>query len=266
MITYISAYLDIKRDTWKCYSRSFDMYLKSFKPFIELFSSDSDQDQDMILYLESKYISQLQSLLKPNTRIKIIEIDIYWVEKNLYVWSLLEREKEIMKLESFKNMINHRNNCPETYIPEYTLINHGKIDFIGHAIDNNLSDSEYFAWVDFGYFNTENIISTRCLDINKLNLNTINYTLINNIVSTDADRYLNLIYAPEKIGGFFFFGQKDILKKYQLLYHTVLHEYHSMNIADDDQALAIACYFKQPELFTLHYTGQWHIALKYFQI
>ena len=64
----------------------------------------------------------------------------------------------------------------------------------------------------------------------------------------------------------YFFGRKDKLLEYQKLYHETLNWFQNeLNIADDDQHLALQCYFKNPELFTLHYNGDWHKALLYFQ-
>ena len=71
--------------------------------------------------------------------------------------------------------------------------------------------------------------------------------------------------APEKIGGFFFLGRKDKLKEYQQIYHQILDNFQNNNIADDDQHLALRCYFHKPSLFTLHYLMEWHCILFKYQ-
>ncbi len=169
-----------------------------------------------------------------------------------------------MNSEYYKSLISHRD-VPECHIPEYTLINHSKIDFMIEA--SKLKNSEFFCWIDFGYFALKERIPLNLVDINKLDKNRINYTLINPIDNRDSDVLYTLRNAPERIGGFFFFGERNVLKEYQELYHFVLKEFqYDYNIADDDQHLVLRCYVKQPDLFALHYLGGWHRALCHFQI
>jgi len=42
------------------------------------------------------------------------------------------------------------------------------------------------------------------------------------------------------------------MAEYQALYHETLEYFQDNNIADDDQHLALRCYFKNPNLFKLH--------------
>jgi hypothetical protein len=170
-----------------------------------------------------------------------------------------------MRSDSFRNTIPHRLCFPEHTIPEYTLINHCKIDFICYAIDNDISDAGYYAWVDFGYCRFPEITPKRLLDLGKLDLDRVNYTLINNLDDRDKNIFYTLMNAPERIGGFFFFGNKKILKEYQALYHGILTRYQQYGIADDDQALAVACYWESPDMFHLHGPWGWHKALVRFQ-
>ena len=233
-----------------------------------MFSNESSKDwenYEMNVFIDSRYANRVQKQFYPNTRITLIEIDDEFMERNLHMWKTLPREREIMNSTEFKNKIPHRIHFPEHSIPEYSLINHCKIDFINYVILNNISDAEYFCWVDFGFFKIQDSIPPQFLDLEKLNLDKINYTLINKLDFNDISINYTLKHAPEKVGGFFFFGSKKKMIEYQKLYHSMLDYYqNNLKICDDDQALALACLWKNPQLFCFHFTGVWHIALKYF--
>jgi len=265
-VCYVTAFYDMNRDNWSHYSRTFEDYLLSFLPFVDLFTRYSTGGYEMVVFIDKKHQPRLQEIVPSNIGITLIGIDEEFMKNNIPMWSTIPREREIMNSPTYKKMIQHRSHCPETYIPEYTMINHCKIDFIGYTIDN-LSTYQYLCWVDFGYFKKPEWIPTTMIDINKLDKDRVNYTLINKLTVMDSDPIYTLRYCPERVGGFFFFGNRDILKEYQALYHKMLYAYqYSYRIADDDQALVLACYFEVPDMFRLHYTGKWHIALKYFSI
>ena len=263
-ICYVTIYHDIGRESWSLYPRTFEQYLKHFEPFIGLFNKDNCGDDLMVIFIDEKYEMFLRDKFdQETTNITIIPINDDFMN-TLHIWKTLDREQEIMKNDSYKQLLGKRSIFPEHMYPKYTLINHCKIDLICSLFDK--FNFQYYSWVDFGYFGRECNIPNKLADINKLNLNTINYTLINHLYNKDRSVIYNLQFAPEKIGGFFFFGRKDKLLEYQKLYHETLNWFQNeLNIADDDQHLALQCYFKNPELFTLHYNGDWHKALLYFQ-
>ncbi|MDB4413284.1 hypothetical protein N9189_02045 [Pirellulaceae bacterium] len=271
-ITYVSAFYDLGRDKWKTFPRTFEEYLKGFRPFIEMFSQPPEEIgmYNMVLFIDSKHIETLRKEIHPHTKITLIPIDSQFLWDNLPMWRTLSIEKYIMETQRFKNIVAHRSMCPECYIPEYTLINHCKIDYICHLIDKcalyKVSPSDYYCWVDFGYNMLPERIPERMLDPQKLDPNKVNYTLINPITQSDRDILQTMSHALEKVGGFFFCGSSYILKQYQTLYHQVLTYYQNvLGLADDDQALVLACFFHRPDMFAMHYTGKWHEALVHFQ-
>jgi len=188
------------------------------------------------------------------------------MKQNFYAWNLLDKERDIMNSEHYKKLTAHRSHCPETYIPEYTLINHCKIDAVSFVL-NNASNATYFVWVDFGYFQNKDSIPQKLLDVNKLDKDKINYMLLNYIKSCHGDIVNNIINPYELIGGGFFFGSKMRMIEYQQLYHSILNKFQKIELADDDQHIALICYFTQQNLFKLHYTnGKWTSALVDFQL
>lgn len=261
-ICYISAFLDIGRTNWNNrFSRSIESYFKCFQPFVKLFHSSSKDK--MIVFIDKKHSKDF-SILINGSNIHPIEIDLDFMYNNIPMWKTLEREREIMNSEQYKNTFPNRLIYPENSVAEYTLINHAKIDFVNYAIQSE-EKTEYFCWVDFGYFQRPENIPDFLLDLNKLNLSKVNYQLLNPITVEDTDVMYTMLNAPERIGGFFFFGNRQVLKTYQDLYHSVLKEFQDNNLADDDQHLALRCFFKNPNLFALHYHPSWHFALKMFQ-
>lgn len=257
MICYITAYYDINRNEWpNNFKRSFNDYLSSFTPFINLFKNDPTDE--MIVFIDEKYYEELYNITHEVKNIRLIKLNKD-ILNEIYCWSLLEKEREIMKDPEYRFLLENRVIYPEHNYPEYTLINHSKIDFVSRVIDHGLSTSQYYAWVDFGFFSKNEDIPSSLLDVNNFNLDKINYTLINPIDDKDNNVYYTLRYAPEKIGGFFFIGRKDKIKEYQELYHSILNEFQRRNIADDDQHVALKCYFKKPDLFSFNNSNYgWH--------
>jgi len=266
MTCYITSYYDINREHWtNSFKRSFDDYLKTFEPFISLFNTDYCCDDEMIVFIDSKHYEQLQELInsKPKSNISVYQLNSE-IMNELQMWKTLEKEREIMNLESFRKLLGERHIFPEHNYPEYTLINHSKIDIVCRAIDLNLSKHNIFAWVDFGFFAKDINIPNFLLDISNFNLDKITYSLINPIEKIDFNIEYTLLNAPEVIGGFFFLGSKEKMLQYQKLYHETLDYFqNTLQIADDDQHLVLQCINKNPDLFSFNTKIYgWHKVLK----
>jgi len=265
MITYITAFIDINRTTWSQFTRSFEDYFRSFEPFFKLFDSRTCESDNLIVFIDQRHYSFLHKKmieLPYITNITLIPTTVNILPK----WKYIEREFEIMNNPDFISKLGNRAHFPEHNYPEYTLINHSKIDLICIAIEKFENKNQYFSWVDFGYFSKEQNIPIRLLDINKLDKDKINYSLINPVEKQDFDINYTLLNAPEVVGGFWFFGSKDAMISYQKLYMEVFLEFQDNCIADDDQHLVLQCYNKNPDLFSFvkHLYG-WHKILKSFQ-
>ena len=249
-VCYLTAYIEIGRSNWKYWQRSFDEYISAFLPYLNF-------DIEMIIYIDETHYERLYTLTKDKPRFKLIKINREFLNKNIFAWSVLDHEREIMQDQLFKSVIKHRINNPECSIPEYNIVRHSKIDFVNYAIDNNLSNANYYAWTDFGYFKKSQFVPKNQIDINKFDLTKINFSLINELEDIDRDTFYTLINAPEKIAGSFFFASKDLMKKYQLLYHDTLKEFYNNNIVDDDQHITLKCYYKCPSIFKLWNLKGW---------
>jgi hypothetical protein len=251
------------RDKWKNFARGFEQYLKDFLPYISLFENANPKEYEMMVFIDQRHYKTLSDIIPSTTPISLVPIDEEYLRTNSKMWRRLDREKAIMESEHYRKLMFNRLAYPENHNPKYTLINHIKIDLICHAM--SMTDAEYFSWVDFGFFKLPENIPKNLLDLQKLDLEKINYTIINPVNENDKHVMYTMLYAPEKIGGFFFFGRRDKLLEYQKLYHDVHLWFQQQNLADDDQHLDLRCYFADAGLFQLHSAGGWHRALVYFQ-
>lgn len=251
-------YYELDRAKWKTFNRTFEQYHTAFLPFLNMITSD----YRLIVFIDRKVSKRIYNT---NKYVHFIEIDNDFMFNNFASWSRLDREREIMNSQQHKELIKERLKCPETYIPEYTLINHCKIDALAYVINNRLVECDNYAWVDFGYMSKKCNIPANCVDMSKLDLTRITYNLLNPIDDKDGDIIRTLILANERISGEFFIGNSKKLLEYQHLYHDVLNFFQTNGLADDDQHIALICYLTKPELFNLVRCGGWHKALIYFQ-
>jgi len=263
-LCYVSAYLDIGREKWVHFQRSFNKYFEGFTPLVDMFKKNTDPKYELIVYIDQLYIDRVNEYVGESKNITVVPINEQFMRNNIYAWSKLDREKEIMDSSYYKNFVRHRLNCPETHQPRYTLVNHAKIDFVNFS--KLLSNAEYFCWVDFGYCGDRERIPKNMLDINRLDKDRINFSLINPITAQDSDVIYTIVAAPEKVNGGFFFGNRQKLEEYGELYHKVHKWFADNNLADDDQHLVIQSTLRKPDLFKLHNLGGWFRDLVAFQI
>ena len=267
MTVFVTAFLDIGRNDWKEFQRTTNTYVESF---LRLYNQIRQlrTTETLVVFLDEKLIQSVSaslvdraSLADRASWITIVPINEKFMMENSPLWKRLPREIEIMNSTEYKNLMKDRLQFPEHNNPRYTLINHAKIDFVAIAMEM-LPLDEHFCWVDFGYCSSERLIPNK-ITMEKYDKNTVCYTLINQLDNNDRYIMYTLQMAPEKFGGFFFHGNRDTLTRYRKLYHEIHNDFQLNNIADDDQHIAMRCYFAQPELFSLYHLGAWHAAFTY---
>lgn len=262
-VLYVTGFLDIKRETWdKWEKRGVSNYLEYFYQYIDLFKNN--EDFEMIVYMDSAYVDELREKIGKNCSIYVFPIDEDFLTNYSPLWRRLEREKDIMNSEDYRNIVKHRLDYPEHSQPKYTMINNAKIDLIVHAM--SISKADVMGWVDFGYIKLPDIKPKRLVDIDKFNLDKMNFSLINHITEEDYDIMKTLTNPREIIEGGFFFSSRNVLREYQKLFHDTHQMFHDMSIVDDDQHIILQCYRKKPEMFEMHFQGKWLESMKYFQL
>lgn len=254
----VSAFLDIGRGNWRVFRRSIAQYFVHFLPY-------TNMKHEMIVFMDDKYIDNLRQLCCNAPHITIIPINREWMSKNIHAYQQLHREVAIMRSSNFRKLIYHRHAHPECSQPEYNIMQHSKVDFVCYAIEKKLSQAEYYAWTDFGYFQNPSRVPKNPLDLTKFDLERVNFQGINPVTEKDFDIMYTLVAAPERVGGFFYLGGIPQLQQYQLLYHTVCDKFYNNNIVDDDQHIMIQCLAHQPDLFKVWNLGGWHLTYTHFQ-
>lgn len=261
-ITYVTAFLDLKRDQWATFNRKFDEYLQSFLPYLSLLEKSGD-GHNMLIYLDINLIETVSKHIPEHLSITIIPIS-FEILKTWPAWTRYQREKDILESNQYKTRFAHRLRFPENNNALYTTVTHTKVDFMVDALSHTTSD--YICWVDFGYFKIPEYIPKMLVDYRKMDTEKVNLVLINDIDEKDKDIMYTMDYAPEKIGAYYMFGRGENLRKFQQLYHEVHIYFQELNLVDDEQHLMLQCYFRNAELFKLHTLGGWHKALKTFQL
>lgn len=254
----VSAFLDIGRQDWITFRRPIGQYLANFYPYVNI-------NHEMIVFMDDVHVETFRQLCGDRKHITIIPINRDWMREHIHAYRQLPRETEIMESTEFRNLIKHRLEHPECSKPEYNIMQHAKIDFVAHVINNKLSVAKYYAWTDFGYFQDRSRIPQRNLQINKFDLDKVNFQAISEITPQDFDILYTLTKAPERVGGFFYLGNPEQLLKYQELYHQICKEFHDVGIVDDDQHIMIQSVKAAPSLFKVWNLGGWHLVYNYFQ-
>jgi GR25 family glycosyltransferase involved in LPS biosynthesis len=269
-LVIVSAFLDINREKWST------AYKRTTRDYILSFSNYFNYNTKMLVFIDDKYIEELEEMYNNSLHNNTIFIPINndWMTKHIYAWQLLDNSKHIMQSDEYRNLVKDRIACgnPENIYADYNAINHSKIDFICYAINNNLINrDDFICWSDFGYFNSilhnnPSEYPINHLDITKFNPNKLSFCLRNKLDNKDKDTIYTLVNAPERFTGSFFAGSATLMIKLQELYHISLKELYSNNISDDDQHIYLRCFLKEPNIFNLYLDScQWPKGLCYFE-
>ena len=283
-ITLVTAFLDIGRSTWTDeFAREPSFYVDSFMNYL-------NYPYKMVCYIDDKYIDGIiqKYSTSPYQNKLFIPINRTWLLKNIHAWKHIEKDRNIMNSIEFKKFLekrlphmypngvpeqNVRNHlCPENIYPEYTVINHSKIDFIANAIENEYITTAYTGWSDFGYFRTfhsdGSIMPSSTIDINKLHPDKITFCLRRNIIENDKNMFWTLLFGYELFIGAFYAGPTELMIPFQKIYHESTQKMYSKSIVDDDQHVYIQCYCINPEIMHLEIfeTDDWPKTLTFFQI
>lgn len=261
-LCYVSAFIDIGRSSWNHFARTPQTYFDHFKPFISLFKDADPTKFKMIVFIDSKYYPLIQKM--DTGPIQFVSCSREYLHQHIPTWNMLPRAKEIASSEKYKEIIGKRYNVfPENTFPEYSILTNCKIDFVNRACE--LVETDFYCWVDFGFFKTQNTIPKNLLDIHKLDHTKMNITCLNYPDERDRDILYTIQHAPERITGAFMFGTRDQFNRFQTIHREIHQQFHDKGLIDDEQHIVLQCYFANPTFFKLHKQG-WSQALLLFQL
>jgi len=249
----ITAYLDISK------------YLSNKTPalYLDYFSSLLEIKNDIVLFYDEEVESPLKNLIdsKNKKNILLIKINRKFLEENIHGWKHLEISNKILNSEYF-NHLKIRRPCrgttPEVNCVEYNLINYCKIDFINYVINNNLSNHNYYAWIDFGgvrqkEFLPEDLVynPTECfIDNNALHM--LAYPEILSRWKMPTDWSHEFLYFWKKIAGSSLFSHRKNFKSIQEKFHKECEIMFGHNLIDHDEPVWLMLKFRFPELIKIY--------------
>lgn len=168
----------------------------------------------------------------------------------------IEQERNIMNSIEYKNALVHRIRHPEHSIPEYNMVQHSKTSFVRRAAEM-FPKYSHIAWVDFGYIRESSKIP-KIVEWDNIVNDSINYACFHSLDPSHIPEQLNMcIHAPSILQGSMFVLPRHLAFWYEKKYEEILFEYHRLNLADDDQALALQVFKKYPDKFKFHIIPDW---------
>ena len=254
----MTALYDIGRGDWHNYQRSFHSYIHYFTSVLKL-------NTPLVVYCERSTADHLKikyrSLLHSNVHIVTKPFREIEYEKHRQV------VQEIMKSKQFRKD-NHMLNNPEGFSVDYILLMNNKLSFIKDSIRINKFNSTHYFWIDAGYGHGDSDVLPADEEWSPTKLMTMNTTVTFTVLN-DPNLHKDIILKLHKknvdpvISGGFFGGHKKAVLEFYHLYNKVFNSMVLENIVDDDQNIALMCYYELPRLFNL-VPGDWFDAFKLY--
>ena len=252
-VLVVTAFIDIQRGSWPHWTRTNDEYINWFSNLIQV------PEIEIICFCETTIKDQIIEQLRYNgisyDKNRITFTPIFY-EDTFFVY--IDKESEIMQSANFLDIVGPRRGHPEHCVPAYNCIQHSKVNFVRKAVDLKPNYTHY-AWIDFGYLRNKNDIPSSKPSWELLfNDDKIHYIGFRDVIPTEEfDPIQTCKYAPEVIQGSFFIVPKPLVYWYETAYCDMLHKYHLLGIADDDQAIALQVMCKDKDNFTINTNNNW---------
>lgn len=209
-VTLVTAFFDIQRET-KGDGRSYKDYMSWMKETLKL-------NVPMVIYCAQDTYDNIKDVRINYPTKFIIKPDI----THISFYKYLDRMKEIHNSIEYKLNVKNPERL-ECYLAEYVIINHGKLDYLLHAAENNYFDSKFFMWFDAGgsrFFHPSHDLSKPWpVNINKLHPEKFNCQMMKQspelIKNNSIDK---LMYESfPLVTGTLLGGTKDVIIKIFIL-------------------------------------------------
>lgn len=257
--TLVTSLYDIGRDNWKHWNRTQDLYVKYMENILSLQTNFvifiDEADYDKIKTIRQKYdkdLNHTKFILR-----KFSDMECYKM--------FFEKTKSVMSSEKFISKVLQKDT-PEMNFPEYNIVNFNKIFLVNEVIDINPFKSEYFMWIDAGFYH--HLFPSEFLGkvfpseekIKKLDDNKFH---ILSLVPPSYIKINSYMDPTVTITGSWFAGKETPLREMKKLFTKVVTEFLDSGTANDDQAIFAGCYMYNPELFSIE-VGDWFKSLDYY--
>ncbi|WCG82980.1 protein YibB [Pectobacterium sp. A5351] len=252
-ITIVTAFFDIGRGSWTPENGHTPYFHRTTDSYFEYFNNLSHLDNKMIIFTSNEFKDRIKKIRgeKP-TEIVIID---YKNKLN----RMKNKVSKIQKSTEFQSKLNKEQSIsPEYFSPDYVIVNNLKSYFVTKSISMGLIETDFAAWIDFGYCRNIKILNgltqwDYSFDREKIHLFTINNNLEVKSLNSVFDKMLN--NEAFIIGGAIV-GTKDKWNEFSNLVWHCQKLTLQQRIIDDDQGIYIMCYYKNNRLIKLNYLGK----------
>lgn len=192
----------------------------------------------LVVYTNSKTFANLMRNfrlnLKHKTKIIVVKQSEFWPFRML------------QQIQSVFDQPGYPVHYPNTFIAEYSAIQHAKFAVAANATMLNVFPNKFYGWVDIGYF--RDIVKEK------------KYFRLNAPSDKDETRLsVNEVYnpfpdiSPEKIfkenvvwvGGGMFIGTKEVILKFEKLYQRAIYHFLEKKVMNSDQQVIYSIYSKE---------------------
>lgn len=244
-IIFCTAFKDIGRKNWSNVPRTNDEYLQCFLQLARNIM------YKLVVYLDQPMYDRLKKFyLRPNIELRLLsDVKTFYDE-------YLENETRMMSSEEYKHKIPlDRKDVVEHVYPEYTLINHSKINCIKHT-QGLYKDYEYYGWIDFGCIRNKTEDVPKFIDFSKLQTK-ITYLMLKEPPKEyiPAEKLLTLhdVFIP----GGQFIVHTSLVDWFEDKYRELLENWKRDIICDDDQAALYQIWFQNKDMFVMFKNHEW---------
>lgn len=251
MTTIVTALYDIGRGQWNnIFKRTHDEYLSYFSNILSL-------DCNMVIFIdENDYdiVATFRKKIDPelkNTVIKVQKFKDLEAYKNFYT-----KCKDVMNGSHFLKT-RMESHTPEMNIPEYNIINFNKVSFLEESILSNDFNSDYFMWIDAGFYHNRFPKEYLFKEYpNKQKITSLNDNKIHFLALSEKIELSSYLDPRVSIAGSMFAGKKMPLLEFKKLCFETIDDFLNDSVINDDQAIYSYVYKKNPQLFSFYF-GNW---------
>ena len=242
-VTIVTAFIDLK------ITRPPKKNIKPYDYFDQSKQTLSIR-QNMVIFVSESMVDKVynfrQSLgLKSKT--KIIEVN---ARDHLYMLDQLPRIAS-----------NIDKNVPPYNIPKYIMAVNSRYNLIKQAIDMNVFDSDYFAWVDFSAGHVVDIPPDTLIRYN--NDQQIRISWIGRMSGTgESTNPFYFKYNYKCCGGGVFVGHKYMMTELIRIHHEEFVRLMDAGYCINDDKLLFIIFEKYPRLFDMYVTGYKNLMTK----
>lgn len=263
-VTLVTAFFDIGRSDWSNTNGSPDYLNRSTEKYFKYFENLAQLDNPIVVFTSMENIEKIKSI-RGGKVTNIIALNF-----NESFRECRENVQSILNSQDFKSKINPEQlKNPEYWSADYVLVNNLKSYFVKKAILELNLESEYVAWVDFGYCRDSGVLNGMTNWVVNLNKNKVHLFTINNKFKLNKENvyYSILNNQPYIIGGVIVATKEKWLKFADLVKLSQKKLINEL-IIDDDQGVYLMCLLKHRELFQLNYLGKnkWFDVFKKFDV